>query len=418
MPALRSTGKQALGPRKTDLAAAGSSPARYRLLALVSHVIQYQVPMFRTLAADPRLDLSVAFCSNWGLSAYTDEGFGREVRWDVPLDGFRFEFLPNWSLRPHPSRFLGLINPAVVTRIRRHEFDAIWVHGWSHATSVIAMLAAFAAGVPVLMRGETNLLPVLPKWKRSLKPAILKPLFRQTSAFLAIGQNNADFYHAQEIPKERVFVVPYAVDNDFFTAAAAALPPKSQLKRELGLPSDLPVVLFCGKLTSVKRPMDLLRAFEKVVRTCPAILLFVGDGILRGELELYAATQRIPNVHFAGFRNQTELPRYFGAGDAFVLPSGSEPWGLVVNEAMNFGIPIICSDQVGCAADLVKQGENGYVFPVGDLEALAGALFTTLSDDEHRSTMGQRSRMRIDNWGFRNDVEGVVAALKYAVKDA
>ncbi len=425
LPARRSTASeldlaadQISGPRSSSVVSEKFPRVQYRLLVLVSHVIQYQVPMLRTLAADPRLDLTVAFCSDWGRSAYRDEGFGREVRWDVQLSGFRFEFLSNWSLRPNPSRFWGLVNPDIARRIWSREFDAIWVHGWSHATSLIAMGAAFATGVPVLLRGETNLLPVLPKWKALVKPAVLAPLFRKASAFLAIGQNNADFYRAHGVQEERIFLVPYAVDNDVFTAAAGALPWKPRLKRELGLPSDLPVVLFCGKLTPVKRPMDLLRAFEQVVHTRPATLLFVGDGVLRGELERYAAIRQIPNVYFAGFRNQAELPRYFGAGDTFVLPSGSEPWGLVVNEAMNFGIPIICSDQVGCAADLVRPGENGYIFPVGNIEALANALSATLSGDEGRAAMGRRSRTRIDSWSFLNDVEGVVAALKYAVKDA
>jgi glycosyltransferase involved in cell wall biosynthesis len=396
-----------------------SATGRYRLLVLASHVIQYQVPMFRTLAADPRLDLTVSFCSDWGLTAYRDEGFGREVRWDVPLlDGFRSEFLPNWSPRPHPSRFWGLFNPAALQHIRCGEFDAVWVHGWASVTNCTAMLAAFLAGVPVLLRGETNLLSPLPRWKRWLKHAILSRLFRNVSAFLAIGQNNADFYRAYGVPAERILAVPYAVDNDFFTAAAHALPPKNDLKRDLQLPRELPVILFCGKLTPVKRPMDLLRAFEKLSRTRPAALLFVGDGVLRRDLENYSAEHQISNVHFVGFRNQTELPRYFGVGDVFVLPSSMEPWGLVVNEAMNFGLPVICSDQVGCVADLVKPGENGYVFPAGDIDALADSLVAMLADEGRRSAMGERSRALISDWAFRNDLEGVVAALQRVIRPA
>ena len=396
-----------------------SATGRYRLLVLASHVIQYQVPMFRTLAADPRLDLTVLFCSDWGVTAYHDEGFGREVRWDVPLlDGFRSEFLPNWSPRPHPGRFWGLINPAALQRIRCGEFDAVWVHGWASVTNCMVMLTAFSARVPVLLRGDTNLLPPLPRWKRWLKQVILSHLFHYVSAFLAIGKNNADFYRAYGVPAERILAVPLAVDNDFFAATARALPPKNDLKRDLQIPQDLPVVLFCGKLTPVKRPMDLLRAFEKAVRTRPAALLFVGDGVLRGDLENYSAKHQVPNVCFAGFRNQTELPRYFGVGDVLVLPSSTEPWGLVVNEAMNFGLPVICSNQVGCAADLVKPDENGYVFPAGDIDALAGSLAAMLTDKGRRSAMGERSRALIADWGFRNDLEGVVAALQQVVRPA
>ena len=249
-----------------------------------------------------------------------------------------------------------------------------------------------------------------------MKRAILSRVFRHVSAFLAIGQNNADFYRAYGVPGERILVVPYAVDNDFFATTASALPGKSDLKRELQIPQDMPIILFCGKLTPVKQPMDLLRAFEKVVRTRPAALVFVGDGVLRRDLENYTATHKISNVHFVGFRNQTELPRYFGMGDVFVLPSSKEPWGLVVNEAMNFGLPVICSDQVGCAADLVKPGENGYIFSTGDIEALTDSLDAMLADERRRRAMGERSRALIADWGFRKDLEGVVAALQQVVR--
>jgi glycosyltransferase involved in cell wall biosynthesis len=139
---------------------------------------------------------------------------------------------------------------------------------------------------------------------------------------------------------------------------------------------------------------------------------------LRGALEGYASSQGIANVHFVGFKNQKELPRYFGAADVFVLPSGIEPWGLVINEAMNFGLPVICSDQVGCAADLVRPGENGYIFPVGNIQSLADRLLAVLSDGEKCESMGRRSRELVAEWGFGADAEGLVAALTFVSKKA
>src|SRR5579871_3290700 len=148
----------------------GDGRERHRLLVIASHVIQYQTPMYRRLAADPRLDLTVAFCSDWGLKSYRDSGFDREISWDTQLlGGFNAQFLSNWSPRPNPSRFWGLVNPDVLALIRRQRFDAVWVHGWASLTNWMAMLTCFAAGVPVLVRGETNLLPPLPAWKRIAK---------------------------------------------------------------------------------------------------------------------------------------------------------------------------------------------------------------------------------------------------------
>src|ERR671923_2005224 len=135
----------------------------YRLAVVASHPIQYQAPLFRALAARPEIDLTVLFCGDWGLESYDDKGFGRELKWDVPLlDGYRSEFLPNVSPKPSPSRFWGLINPGVVRRLRAGRFDALWMHGWAKFTDWLAMLTAFASGVPVLLRGETTLLPRLP----------------------------------------------------------------------------------------------------------------------------------------------------------------------------------------------------------------------------------------------------------------
>src|SRR5437899_2901678 len=130
----------------------------FRLAVLASHPIQYQAPLYRALAARHEIDLTVFFYSDWGLKAYRDDGFGQEVKWDVPLlEGYRSEFLPNISPRSGISKFWGLINPAVVQRLRKGNFDAVWVHGWAISTDWLAMFTAFATGIPVLLRGETNL---------------------------------------------------------------------------------------------------------------------------------------------------------------------------------------------------------------------------------------------------------------------
>jgi len=169
------------------------------------------------------------------------------------------------------------------------------------------MLAAFTFKIPVLIRGESNLLPALPPWKSALKRIVLRNLFRRTSAFLAIGRYNAEFYRAYGVPKEKIYMVPYAVNNDFFSSQADKLAHcKGNLKQELGIAPELSVVLYSGKLIEKKRPKDLLKAFEYVARTQKAVLVYVGAGSLEPELKQYAEAKHLP-VFFAGFRNQTEL---------------------------------------------------------------------------------------------------------------
>jgi glycosyltransferase involved in cell wall biosynthesis len=401
------------------LPALQGKPRRYRLAVLSSHVIQYQDPLFKKLAAEPDIDLTVFFCSDWGAVAYRDPGFGRKLEWDLPLrQGYEWNVLPNWSLRPNPSRFWGLINPGIVERVARGRYDAIWVHGWSNCTAWMAMLAAFVFNVPVLLRGDSQLLSSSPgSLRQVIKRHVLTRLFHKASAFLAIGTSNARFYRSYGAPPERIFHVPYSVDNErLLSSANELLASREAIRSRLNIPRQVPVVLFSGKLIPVKAPMDLLKAFELANAVSPAHLVFVGDGELGRELKDYVSCRNIPNVHFVGFQNQRELASFFVAADIFVLPSAFDQWGLVVNEALCFGLPVIVSDQVGASADLVEHGQNGFVFPSGDVSALSQCLAKLFSDDVLRRRMAQASQRRIHHWNFEADIAGIRASLHAVTK--
>ena len=130
---------------------------RHRVAFLTSHPIQYQAPLFRVLARRPEVDLTVFFCSDQGARRYRDPGFATELAWDVPLlDGYRSVVLPNLNRGGGPGSFLGLVNARIVTELRHGRFDALIVHGWAHATSWLAFVAASVLGVPVILRGESN----------------------------------------------------------------------------------------------------------------------------------------------------------------------------------------------------------------------------------------------------------------------
>jgi len=391
---------------------------RYRLAILASHPIQYQAPLFRALAAHPELDVTVFFCSDWGLKPYHDGGFGRQVKWDVPLtDGYAHEFLSNISLKPNPSNFAGLINPGIIKRLKRGKFHAVMIHGWSRVTFLLAMSASTLFKIPVLMRGESNLLRNLSPRKAAIKRFLLSRLFKRTAGFLAIGRYNTEFYQYYGVQSERIFHVPYAIDNDYFSLRAAELlPQKAALKKQLGIAAELPAILFSGKLMDVKRPMDLLLAHETVVKTRKAALVYLGDGELRASLEAYVKEKNLPDVHFVGFHNQTELPKFFAAADIFVLPSMSETWGLVINEALCFGLPVIVSDRVGATGDLVRDSVNGFIYEAANPAVLAEKLETLLSDENLRRRMGEASKSLIANWSLQEDVQGILSCLKQVVR--
>jgi glycosyltransferase involved in cell wall biosynthesis len=397
--------------------ASGTLRRPYKLAVLASHVIQYQAPFFRYLAASGEIEPTVFFCLDWGAQAYHDKQFGRTVRWDVPLlEGYRFEHLPNWSPRPGVE-FWGQINPGIASRLRAGAFDAVLVFGWAHATNWIAMSAAFFSGLPVLMSGESYLLLPQTGRKRLAKRLLFGALFPRIKAFMAIGRHNADFYRAYGVPQRKIFPLPYAVNNDFFFSQAREHSSRRlESRRELGLPPDMPVILSVCKLMDKKRPLDLLAAYERVSKRRPAALVFVGNGDMERELALYAERKGLSGVRFVGFQNQTELGRFYSLADVFVLPSSYETWGLVVNEAMCFGLPVVASDRVGATGDLVRDGVNGFVFPVGDVGALSEKLEALLSDEGRRRAMGEASLRIIRDWSYREGAQGLRACLEEIVR--
>ena len=209
----------------------------------------------------------------------------------------------------------------------------------------------------------------------------------------------------EEMP---VYAMPYAVDNDFFERKAREASMRTDaLRGELRLTPGRPVVLFASKLQARKHCDDLIEAWKQMPSR--PYLLVIGDGEQRAALEAQAVG--LDGIQFLGFKNQTELPAYFSLCDVFVLPSVSEPWGLVVNEAMNAGCAVIVSDDVGCQADLVADGVNGRVFPARNIAALTEALQHVVDTPGRAQAMGMAGRERIRKHGFEEDIAGLRQAL-------
>jgi glycosyltransferase involved in cell wall biosynthesis len=392
----------------------------FRLAYLVTHPIQYQAPLLRAVARDPDIALKVFFGSDFSAQTFVDPGFGRAIEWDVPLlEGYEHEVLrPRFgTLAPGDlPGFWRPFNRGLATALAAGRFQALWVHGYNRAYHWAAIATARRLGLKILLRDEaTDVSSARGPMKQMLKSAFFRLLDRGIDAYLAIGRLNRDYYRGFGIPDAKIFSMPYAVDNEFFrTRIAAAAPEREILRARLGLKPDRPVILFAGKLIARKRPLDLLDAFARISDE-PAMrapyLLFAGDGALKPELERRIAANGLERVTLLGFQSQAELGALYDLADLFVLPSERESWGLVVNEAMNAGRAIIVNDRIGAGADLVIGGENGFIYPVGDVEALATCLRSSLRDPARLTSMGQRSRAIIDRWSFREDVAGLKQAL-------
>ncbi len=369
---------------------------------IVSHPIQYFSPLFRLLSK--KMDLTVIYLSDETLKTFMDKEFSAAIKWDIPLlKGYRYKLLKNNSPVHSVSRPpFGLLNLGILNEITNKKYDCIIVHGWHYVSHWLVYILCILRQLPFYIRSESplNQEKTKPDWKIYIKKILLGYLFRRAAGLLAIGTQNRRFYGFYGVENKKIFYAPYSVDND------RLMPKKRKTKK------DKIVILFVGKLIEKKRPMDLLQAFERISYETKA-LYFVGEGKMKRQLQKYTKKNHLKNVFFPGFVNQTALPDYYNMADIFVLPSGiGETWGLVVNEAMCFGLPVIVSDISGCSTDLVKQGKNGYIFKTGDIGQLSRYLNMLIKNKKLRNQMGSRSLKIIGQFSCKAAAEGIAKAVK------
>jgi glycosyltransferase involved in cell wall biosynthesis len=392
-----------------------------KLAYLVTHPIPYQAPLLRRIAGEGDIDFTVFFGTDFSARPFRAGDFAQMIDWDVPLlEGYRHKVLAR--LDPQPPR--GIIEPLDFWRplsrgfareLDQGSFDALWVHGYAHASHWAAIASARLRAIKVLIRDEATAIsaPRSPA-KRLAKRAFFAGLSRAMDAALAIGTLNRRYYADNGIDDSRIFTMPYAVDNArFIKGAEDAAPKRAELRARLAIAPGRPIILFAAKLIERKRPLLLLEAFRRIhddARLRRPCLVFAGDGPQRAELEASAAS--LPDgVRFLGFQGQNDLPRCYDLCDVFVLPSAFEAWGLVVNEVMCAGKAVIVSDRIGAGPDLVKPAVNGAVFRSDDADDLARALVDVLGDPTRLATMGRASRAIIDRWSYAEDVAGLRQAL-------
>lgn len=354
-----------------------------RLAVVATHPIQYHTPLYQALAARPDLAVEVLFAHRQDAAGQARAGYGVAFDWDVPLlAGYPSRFLRNCARRPDASTLLGCDVPEVGDVLREGRFDALLVHGWASRAYWQAILAARRLGLRVGVRGDSHLGtprgPGVRVTKRLLYPLALRSSFH---SFLAVGTRAREYYLHYGAHPGDIELSPHCVDNERFGAAAdAARSDRAALRLRLGVSPEGQVVAFVGRLLPLKRVGDLIDAVARLRAGGREVsLLVAGDGPLRQELERRAEGLDVP-LRLLGFVNQSELPAVYAAADALALPSSQETWGLVCNEAMACGLPVVVSDGVGCAPDLVVAERTGAVHPIGDVGALAAALDRVLGD--------------------------------------
>jgi glycosyltransferase involved in cell wall biosynthesis len=381
-----------------------------RVAVLTSHPVQYYGPLFRRLAKV--VDLHVFFAHRASPTDQARAGFGTLFEWDIDLtSGYAHSFLENVARRPGTERFSGCDTPDIGRHLREGRFQALLVMGWHLKAYVQGTLAAKRLGIPVIVRGDSQLATPRSRLKNAFKAFAYPPLLKLFDAALYVGQRSRAYYAHYGYPADRLFFSPHCVDTAWFRARAT--PQDRQRLRALReISPETIVLLFAGKLVSFKRPVDLVLAAAMCeTRAGKAEVMVAGSGELGPSLQCAAASSRV-RLHLLGFRNQTEMPAVYSAADCLVLPSdGRESWGLVANEALACGRPIVVSSSCGCAPDLAGDGDVGRTFPVGDLEALAHAIRDLAASPPSEFAIAELTRA----YSLDAAVEGIRCAVERIV---
>ncbi|HEY9620943.1 MAG TPA: glycosyltransferase family 4 protein [Crinalium sp.] len=331
-----------------------------KLLILASHPVQYHAPVFRGVSqrlAEAGHECLVVYLSDFSIQGYRDAGFGTNVAWDEPLlDGYRSVVL-NPNSTQQPQGFRGLKAPGWANLLKKEQPTRLMVTTLNYQGAVSAVLQAKGRGIPATLRVETTDVSFPRSGVKQRGRAIAyRTLYSLFDSAIAFGHFSQAHLLAHGFSPSRVGLAQFSVPDRFEPLSPVEKTYLRQtLRHELGFADDQTVILFSGKLIPKKNPMLLLEAIAQLseAERQKIAVLYLGSGSLEADLQAKAATLPDVTVHFAGFKNQQELPPYYLGADLFVLPSRrqGEVWGLVVNEALQAGLPCIVTDAVGCAPD-------------------------------------------------------------------
>jgi len=367
-----------------------------KLAIIITHPIQYFSPLFCLLQNRDKLQIKVFYTWERGSESF-DKGFGKKVAWDIPLlEGYEYCFVPNNGQMK--KGFWNVRNPLLNSEIEQWGAEAIMVFGWNYLSHLRAMIY-FKGRIPVLFRGDSHLLNKKGPIKAWLRKIWLSWVYKHIDYGVFVGTNNKNYYLQFGLKENQLVFAPHAIDNARFSDSIDKKYEQSAAdwRIQLGYSKEDIVFGYIGKLEDVKNPNLLLNAFKQLTRQ-EAKLLFVGNGHLENQLKENSENE--PRVQFLGFQNQSVMPILHRVLDVLVLPSKSETWGLTINEAMACGRPVIVSSQVGCAIDLVKNGQNGYIFESGMLNDLLGKMELLIESRGVNNKMGKASQKIIKDWSF------------------
>lgn len=351
-----------------------------RLAVLVTHPVQYFAPVFQELTHYPDLEIKVFFGCDHGVRPREDPNFGVIVKWDCePTANFGHEFLYTGLLEGLKNLSGIKLATKAATAINRYQPDYVLIFSYSPSFITASTILLYLAGHKLMLRAETTDTAFKRSYfKDRIRQFILNFYYQQFTHFFPIGTNSTNHYSRMGVEQSRFTVARYAIDVEFFQKQVDYwLPQRGFLRAAMGIEIEDEVLLYCGKMFPPKNPLLIPQALSLLSpqQKDRIWLVAVGDGEFKKAFEKSAKAQLGNRAIFVGFKNQSELGKYYALSDTLILPSQSgETWGLVVNEALQFGLRVIVSDKVGSGRDLIQNERTGLIFPSGDPIALSKAI--------------------------------------------
>lgn len=306
--------------------------------------------------------------------------------------------------------------------------EVVFIPGWSSRAALAALTWCLSYKVPAVIMSEST---AWDEKRVKRKENIKKRIVTMCSAALVGGRPQADYLVQLGMPADRVVLGYDAVDNDYFQQRADKVrQEEAAIRVSHGLPESY--FLASARFIEKKNLSRLLEAYARYRALCgrnegdgppgggvsPWHLVLLGDGVLRETLVSQVSRLNLQNyVHLPGFKQHADLPTYYALAGAFVHASVVEQWGLVVNEAMASGLPVLVSNRCGCASDLVQQGQNGFTFDPYDVESVAG-IMQRISNMETgaRKALGRESERIVAEWSPKRFADGLHRAASHALK--
>lgn len=367
----------------------------------------YRAPLFDRIAAREDIELSVVYASR---SVAGTEWSGRLHHPACFLRGTRIPGAGRVVRHDYP------VTPGVFRALRQIRPDVVVVSGWSTFASQAALGWCRVRGIPYVLLVESHDRGPRAGWRHAVKDAVVPRIVRGAAGMLTVGSLSRESMVARGAQPDRIEVFANTIDVATFRSRVADLAgQRVDLRTGFGLGPDDVAVVCVARLAPEKGLDTLIRA---AAAAGPAVkLLIVGDGELRQTLAELARTLDA-RVTLAGGLPWERMVEAYAASDVFALLSLRETWGVVVNEAAASGLPLILSDRVGAAPDLLRDGENGFLVPAGDSAAAAAAISSLAGDPELRRRFGGASREIVASWGYEPSVESFVTVVQAAAADA